>query len=174
MIYSCPRYITMWCSLKIQALLVAVLCATRIASEASKNRGAFICSLLQPRNAAWLRTRGYYAPSNSAETLFQQHTLISHKTCGFSSADVRTSNLRSPLLTNPDTTYIHISINVQLGPYNLHPLYVNSAISCRPAACRGRQHFHCFHTVCRTSICCLLPSALLITGFIYCVILFLS
>jgi hypothetical protein len=38
------------------------------------------------------------------------------------------------------------------------------------AACRGRQHFHCFHTVYRTSICCLLA----FTGFMYCVILCLS
>jgi len=42
------------------------------------------------------------------------------------------------------------------------------------AACQGRQHFHCFHTFCRTSILCLLPFARLSTGFIYCVIRCLS
>jgi len=101
--------------LKTQALLVVILCATRIASEASKDRSAFLCSRLQSRTADWHYRRGYYAPSIGAETLVQQHTLISQKTCGFSSADVRTSNLQRPLITNPDTMYFHISINVQVG-----------------------------------------------------------
>jgi len=108
------RYKVMF--IEIQALLVAILCAMRIVSEASKNRGVFLCSRSKSRNAAWLRRRGYYTPSNGAETLVQEHTLTSTKTCGFSSADMRTSNLQSPLITNPDTTHFHISTNVQAGP----------------------------------------------------------
>jgi len=116
MIHSCSRYITKWCSLKIQTLLFAVLCATRIASETSKDRDVFLFSLSQSRNAAWLRRRGCYAPSNGAETLVQKHTLTSQKICGFSSSDVWTSNFQRPLITNPDITYFHISFNVQVGP----------------------------------------------------------